>query len=87
MRLTQEEILDGNKLIAEFEKFELSDGTYHSSWDELIRVCKKFRELSRSKLHHRLCEGFQYALYHMNIEGCFQDLVRCIKHRNENKEI
>lgn len=87
--MTDKEIEEGERLIANFMMKSLSHRIvpikYSQSWDLLIPACKKFVDLSKSDKHKKLCEVFQYGLFHMHIEATFKNLAFAIQIRNENQ--
>lgn len=98
MILTQEEIVTGNKLIAEFMgykyvhpsgdySFELQ---YHSSWDWLMPVVKKIQESYQGEEHHiKSCELYseiESMLKELKIEWVWQFVIKFIKWYNEIKK-
>jgi len=100
--MTQQEILEGNKLIAEFmgnEKVNknTSDDVYfhhykyHSSWDWLVPACRKWGILSETenigcKDYEDLSDALDAEISTYLIEPTFNQLVLCIKWYNQQNK-
>lgn len=117
--MTTEEIINGNKTIAEFMSYKIwyRDGTevcveispervqpitewakYHSSWDWLMPVCKKFDTLLEGKYvvgrkwvktYTNLCDNIDEAVSCYEISPVWERIVEAIqwynKKFNQNK--
>ena len=85
--MTPEEIIEGNKLIAEFLKIE--EAKFHSSWDWLIPVVEKITSMDiYIKYKDYSCGQFNDGGIYINtksIENTFSDVVEFIKWYNKNK--
>jgi hypothetical protein len=93
--MSEQEILEGNRLIAEFmevDRFEagswqlyiqMTNGSYHSSWDWLMPVIIKIRELlCEAEFTNRLGYDLHYT---QDIKKIWNSCVLFIKWYNQNK--
>lgn len=89
--MTKEEIIEGNKLIAEFDSYPVSDCNYHASYDMLMPVWVKFRDLKLdgvvdNRTHHLHCEIISISIYNSPIQEAFEKLVEGIKWYKQKEE-
>jgi hypothetical protein len=99
--MTNEEIINGNRIIAEFDGRQLSSyqdtivqrflNNYHRNWNNLIPVCKKYSELNIGKSWDNFCEHRRLTLElttrirNFEILPVFEQLVKCIQWYNQIK--
>ena len=99
--MKQQEILEGNKLIAAFDNTWLTEETgfppeklkYHSSWDWLMPCFNKLREFQCSyKISEECCEIKSWigqfnveCVYEDTIEAAYNCMIKFLKWYNENK--
>jgi len=95
------EIIEGNKIISLFMRPEnkkkgLTDEAYglleyHSSWDWLMPVYIKFKNLDIKDVsfrgqHKQVCASFGNGILSGDINNAFNDAVMAIKWYNQNKQ-
>jgi|SRR6478609_6864985 len=92
------DIIEGNKLIAEFEGYYTTDGKewarsnkrlvdeykYHSSWDWLMPVVEKIWQLQNSE-YSKEWEDFCRLKIHETIQKVYQAVVEFIKWYNNTQ--
>lgn len=80
------DVIEGNRLIAEFMELEIVIPDYHSDWNKLLPACKKFIELSlyfvgnRSQTYSYIhyCDKLRNRICGFEIGEVFDYLVKCI---------
>jgi hypothetical protein len=96
--MNNEEILEGNKLIALFDGYEIKDTKwwknglwttekyleYNSSWDRLMPVIKKIRQLCTSDEEWKRFEFIIGNLRYIDIIPTFKSVVAFIEWYNLN---
>jgi hypothetical protein len=95
--MKQEEIIQNNKLIAEFMTGQSKESTvfmdlnrsandleYHSSWDWLMPVINKIYEIPLNHGWFRI-KYIIDSFYPMDIEKTYKEVVEYIEWYNENK--
>lgn len=66
-----------------YTHWDLSAMKYHSSWDWLMRACKKWDSLNiKNKKYVDLCENLDHLVTLYDIEEPFKHFVKCVKWYN-----